>query len=625
MIATPGAAEIGSVSAERHVSSTLRFVACGGTGAGKSTLVGRLLFESNCVPDDRLRALEFESQRYGAQGECCNFALLTDVLQAEREQGFTIDVAYKHFSTGSRRFVAADAPGREQYTRNMAAGASTADLAVFLVDAQKGVQEQTRRHARIVAMMGVRSVILAVNKMDLAGYSQQVFDRIESEFSVFLRQCGISELASIPISALEGGNVARPAPEMGWYRGPALLECLETIAVAAVPAGGFCLPVQWVSRQAQEIAGFCGRIARGTVRPGDRVRALPLGVESRVQAIVCREGDREAAMSGESVMLTLSDAVNAGRGDVIVAADAPLQAADQFEAKLLWMSAHHLLPGRPYLLKIHCKEVDATVLGVKYREDTDSGTHLSAKTLEQNEIGVIQLSTAQPVVFDSFAANRTLGGFILIDKRSFETVATGMIHFALRRASNIHWHALAVSKQARAALKLQEPRCLWFTGLSGSGKSTLANLLEKRLFAEGRHTYVLDGDGIRHGLNRDLGFTDVDRVENIRRVAEVARLMVDAGLVVIVSFISPFRAERRMARELFSAGEFVEVHVDTPLEECERRDPKGLYAKARRGDLINFTGIDSPYEPPERAEIRVATTGATPQMCVDFILRRLYG
>jgi bifunctional enzyme CysN/CysC len=599
----------------------LRFITCGSVDDGKSTLIGRLLHESRNVFDDQRTALESDSKRYGTQGERVDYALLLDGLQAEREQGITIDVAYRYFATPRRRFIVADTPGHEQYTRNMATGASTADLAVILVDARKGLLAQTRRHTRIVSMMGIRDVILAVNKMDLVEFDRAVFERIDHDYRAFAAACGIARVCSIPISALEGDNVIAASERMPWHRGPALLSCLEETIIAAAPAGeAFRMPVQMVHRPDPEFRAFRGRIAAGRVRAGDRIRVLPSGVETRVKQVIRGFAIVDEARRGDSVALTLADEVDVGRGDVLVAPEGAPEVADQFEARLLWMGEHALMPGRPYLLKIHGKETTATVTAIKYREEIDTGSHLAAKTLALNEIAAVNLSTSQPLAFEPYAANRTLGGFILIDKLTFETVGCGMIDFALRRAANIHWQALDLSKATRAALKHQRPRCIWFTGLPGSGKSTIANLLEKRLHAQGRHTYMLDGDNVRHGLNRDLGFTEADRVENIRRVAEVARLMVDAGLVVLVSFISPYRAERRMARGMFAPGEFVEVFVDAPLEECERRDPKGLYAKARRGQLANFTGIDSAYENPESPEIRLRTAQTPAAACVQGII-----
>ena len=592
----------------------LRFITCGSVDDGKSTLIGRLLHESRAVFEDQRRALEADSRRFGTQGDRVDFALLVDGLQAEREQGITIDVAYRFFATPARRFIVADTPGHEQYTRNMATGASTADLAVILVDARKGILTQTRRHTRIVAMMGIRQVLLAVNKMDLVDYDQGVFDAIVADYTPFAAACGVTRVQPIPVSALEGDLLVAPSPRMPWYDGPSVITCLETADVTGSRVSApFRMPVQSIVRPGPDFRGLAGRLCAGAVQPGSRVRVLPSGVETSVKAIVTWEGERARAEAGDSVTITLTDEVDVSRGDVIVDATAAPAVADQFEARVLWMGSHDLVPGRSYLLKTHAKEVRASVTSIKHRVDVGSDAHLAAKTLSLNEIGVVNLSTAQPLVFEPYEVNRTLGGFILIDPLTFETVGAGMIEFALRRASNVHWQALEVSRSARAAAMQQQPRCVWFTGLSASGKSTIANLVEQRLFAAGRHTYLLDGDNVRHGLNRDLGFTEADRAENVRRVAEVARLMVDAGLIVLVAFISPFRAERRLARSLFGEGEFVEVFVDAPIEECERRDPKGLYAKARSGALPNFTGIDSPYEPPESPEVHVVTTGRTPE------------
>jgi bifunctional enzyme CysN/CysC len=596
----------------------LRFITCGSVDDGKSTLIGRLLLEANCIFDDQMQAIATDSKRFGTQGERTDLALLVDGLQAEREQGITIDVAYRFFATDQRKFVVADTPGHEQYTRNMATGASTAQLAVILLDARKGVLTQTRRHSRIVAMMGIRHVVLSINKMDLVAFGQAVFNRIETEYRVFAAELGFESIQAIPLSALEGDNVFAPSSNTPWYRGPTLMSYLNQIEVVGPEqAAAFRMPVQWVNRPHADFRGFCGRVAQGTVRAGDQVRVAPSGVPTRVKSIVVWQRERDCAVIGDSITLTLTDEVAIGRGDVLVAADDAPEVADQFEARLLWMGDQPLLPGRSYLLKLHTKEVSASVTDIKYREDIDSGNHLAAKTLGMNEIALVKLSLSQPVVFEPYASNRTLGGFILVDKLSFETVAAGMISFALRRASNIHWQALTVDRAARAVSLQQTPRCVWFTGLSGSGKSTIANLLEKRLHAQGRHTYILDGDNLRHGLNRDLGFTQADRVENIRRVAEVAKLMVDAGLLVLVSFISPFRAEREMARSLFAPGEFVEVFVNASLAECERRDPKGLYAKARRGELKNFTGIDSPYEAPLAPDVHLQTANAQAAILVD--------
>lgn len=614
------------ISGNSSIRPTLRFITCGSVDDGKSTLIGRLLHESKSIFDDQMTALASDSRQFGTQGEKIDFALLVDGLQAEREQGITIDVAYRFFATDKRRFIVADTPGHEQYTRNMATGASTADLAIILIDARKGVLTQTRRHSRIVAMMGIRQVILAVNKMDLVAFDPTVFAGIVAEFHEFAKNFGFTVVQAIPLSALDGDNIMTASPQTPWYDGPSLMDYLDNVdvvSVASAMTGDFRLPVQWVNRPNLDFRGFCGRIAQGAVRPGDAVRILPSGVMSRVKEIVVKSGSQDRASAGESVTLTLCDEVDVSRGDMIAAAANPPQVSDQFEVRLLWMSEKPLVAGRPYLLKMHSKEVTATVTTIKYREDVNSGAHLAAKSLALNEIAVVNLSTSQPVAFEPYSQNRILGGLILIDKFTYETVGAGMIDFALRRATNIHWQSLEVNQEARAAIKHQQPSCIWFTGLSGSGKSTIANLLEKRLLSEGRHTYLLDGDNVRHGLNRDLGFTEADRVENIRRIAEVAKLMVDAGLIVLVSFISPYRAERRMARELFPAGEFIEVFVDTPLEECERRDPKGLYAKARRGELKNFTGIDSSYEAPENPEIHLRSSELAAEMSMQQILAKL--
>lgn len=604
---------------------TLRFITCGSVDDGKSTLIGRLLFESKAIFEDQLAALEKDSRQYGTQGAEIDLALLVDGLQAEREQGITIDVAYRFFSTANRHYIVADTPGHEQYTRNMATGASTADLAVILVDARKGVLVQTRRHSRIVAMMGIRHVVLAVNKMDLAGYASDVFESIVDSYREFATPLGFASLQAIPLSGLAGDNVLQPSSRMPWYAGPTLMAQLDSIDTAGGRSEGpMRMPVQWINRPNLDFRGYCGTLAAGLVRPGSVVRVLPSGVQTQVKTVWAGFVEVPMAKAGDAVTVTLTDEVDISRGDVLAAGDAPPEVADQFEARLLWMGIQPLNPGRQYLLKLACKEVAATVTSIKFRIDVNTGAQLAAKTLGLNELATVNLSTSAPLVFEPYAVNQTLGSFILIDRLSHETVAAGMIDFALRRAANIHWQALDLNKTARAQLKHQAPQCIWFTGLSGSGKSTLANLLEKRLHAEGRHTYVLDGDNVRHGLNRDLGFTEADRVENIRRVAEVARLMVDAGLVVLVSFISPYRSDRAMARGLFDAGEFVEVFVDTPLQECERRDVKGLYAKARRGELKNFTGIDSPYEPPSNAEIRVDAFNSDAIRCVDALMSALH-
>lgn len=618
------AKDVASFLNEQRNKGLLRFITCGSVDDGKSTLIGRLLFESKAIFDDQLASLESDSRLYGTQGEKMDLALLVDGLQAEREQGITIDVAYRFFATDRRRFIVADTPGHEQYTRNMATGASTADLAVILVDARKGVLTQTRRHSRIVALMGIRHVVLAVNKMDLVGFDPAIFDSIVRDYQAFAQGCGLSKVQAIPLSGLDGDNVVQRSERMPWYEGPSLMDHLNQVEIGETHGSqAFRLPVQWINRPNLDFRGICGRVAQGQVCVGDSLRVLPSGVQARVKSLFAGFQEVEASQKGDAIMLTLESEVDVSRGDVLVAAEAPAEVADQFVARLLWMHEHAMAPGRQYLMKLACKEVTATVTEIKYREDVNTGAHLAAKTLGLNEMAVVNVSVSAPLVFEPYGVNRVLGSFILIDKLSFETVGAGMIDFALRRASNIHWQALELNRQTRAAQKHQSPRCIWFTGLSGSGKSTLANLLEKRLHAEGRHTYLLDGDNVRHGLNRDLGFTEADRVENIRRVAEVAKLMVDAGLIVLVSLISPFRVERRMARELFADGEFVEVFVDTSIEECERRDVKGLYAKARRGMLKNFTGIDSPYEAPEMPEVRLRTADTPPEACVDQILKAL--
>ena len=618
------AKDVASFLNEQRNKGLLRFITCGSVDDGKSTLIGRLLFESKAIFDDQLASLESDSRLYGTQGEKMDLALLVDGLQAEREQGITIDVAYRFFATDRRRFIVADTPGHEQYTRNMATGASTADLAVILVDARKGVLTQTRRHSRIVALMGIRHVVLAVNKMDLVGFDPAIFDSIVRDYQAFAQGCGLSKVQAIPLSGLNGDNVVQRSERMRWYEGPSLMDHLNQVEIGETHGSqAFRLPVQWINRPNLDFRGICGRVAQGQVRVGDSLRVLPSGVQARVKSLFAGFQEVEASKKGDAIMLTLESEVDVSRGDVLVAAEAPAEVADQFVARLLWMQEHAMTPGRQYLMKLACKEVTATVTEIKYREDVNTGAHLAAKTLGLNEMAVVNVSVSAPLVFEPYGVNRVLGSFILVDKLSFETVGAGMIDFALRRASNIHWQALELNQETRAAQKHQSPRCIWFTGLSGSGKSTLANLLEKRLHAEGRHTYLLDGDNVRHGLNRDLGFTEADRVENIRRVAEVAKLMVDAGLIVLVSLISPFRSERRMARELFADGEFVEVFVDTSIEECEKRDVKGLYAKARRGMLKNFTGIDSPYEAPEVPEVRLRTADTPPEACVDQILKAL--
>jgi bifunctional enzyme CysN/CysC len=603
----------------------LRFITCGSVDDGKSTLIGRLLYDSKMIFEDQLAALEADSKKVGTQGGDIDFALLVDGLAAEREQGITIDVAYRFFSTDRRKFIVADTPGHEQYTRNMITGASTADLAVILIDARKGVLTQTRRHSFLVSLIGIRHVVLAVNKMDLVGWSKPVFDAIVDDYRAFASQIGLTDITAIPISGLKGDNIASPSGATPWYKGPTLMHHLESVDIdeAAVAARPLRLPVQWVNRPNLDFRGFSGLIAAGQVKPGDKVRVLPSGRVSTVARIVTKDGDLPSAQAGQSVTLTLADEIDCSRGDVIAAADAPPEVADQFEATLVWMADEELLPGRPYWLKLGAKTVSAQVTHIKYKINVNSLEHLAAKTLGLNEIAVVTLSLDQSIPFDAYDDVRDLGGFILIDRLSNATVAAGMIRFALRRSHNIHWQALDVSRESRAESKGQKPAVLWFTGLSGAGKSTIANIVEKKLHALGKHTYVLDGDNVRHGLNRDLGFTDADRVENIRRVAEVAKLMADAGLIVLVSFISPFRAERDMARKLMAAGEFFEVFVDTPLAVAEARDVKGLYKKARAGELAHFTGVSSPYEAPESPEIRIDTGVSDPEQGADAILAQL--
>ncbi len=596
---------------ERHEKKgLLRFITCGSVDDGKSTLIGRLLFESKMLFEDQLAAVEADSKKWGTQGDAIDFALLVDGLAAEREQGITIDVAYRFFSTDTRKFIVADTPGHEQYTRNMVTGASTADAAVLMVDARRGVLTQTRRHSYLVNLLGIRHVVVAINKMDLVGYDEQVFARTVDDYREFAAQLGLQGVTFIPMSALAGDNIVEPSAAMPWYRGTTLMGWLETVEVddERMQRAPLRMPVQWVNRPNLDFRGFAGTLAGGILRPGDRVRVQPSGRESTVTRIVTRDGDLEQAVAGQSVTLTLADEVDVSRGDMLSAADAPAEVADQFECTLVWMADEPMLPGRPYQLKIGARTVSATVTAIKHQINVNTLEHNAARTLELNGIAECNLSLDRPVAFDPYEVNRDTGGFILIDRLSNHTVGAGMLRFALRRAHNIHMQPVDVDKAARAAMKTHKPCVLWFTGLSGAGKSTIANLVEKRLHARGCHTYLLDGDNVRHGLNRDLGFTDADRVENIRRVAEVARLMVDAGLIVITAFISPFRAERRLARARVEEGEFFEVFVDTPLHRAEERDPKGLYGKARRGELKNFTGVDSPYEAPEAPELRIDTT-----------------
>jgi bifunctional enzyme CysN/CysC len=601
--------------------SLLRFLTCGSVDDGKSTLIGRLLYDAKMIFEDQLAALEADSKKVGTQGGEIDFALLVDGLAAEREQGITIDVAYRFFSTDKRKFIVADTPGHEQYTRNMVTGASTADAAVILIDARKGVLTQTRRHSYLVSLLGIRHVVLAINKMDLVGFRQDVFDQIVADYRAFAAQIGLTEFTAIPMSALRGDNITEPSASAPWYSGPPLMRWLEDAPIEDDLRGKpFRMPVQWVNRPNLDFRGFSGLVASGVIRPGDKVKALPSGRESAVARIVTKAGDLDEAVAGQSVTITLEDEIDVSRGDVLAAADQPPAVADQFESTVVWFDDEPMLPGRPYLMKLGARMVSAQVTEPKYKINVNTLEHAAATRLELNEIGVCNLALDAPIAFDPYTENKDLGGFILIDRISNRTVGAGMLHFALRRSQNIHWQALDVNKTARSAAKGQKARVLWLTGLSGAGKSTIANLVEKQLHARGRHTYLLDGDNVRHGLNKDLGFTEEDRVENIRRVAEVAKLMVDAGLIVLVSFISPFRSERRMARDLLKEGEFVEVFIDTPLSEAERRDVKGLYAKARAGKLKNFTGVDSPYEGPERPEIHIDTTRLTAEEAAEAIV-----
>ena len=616
--------------ADQERKELLRFITCGSVDDGKSTLIGRLLYETRQIFDDQLAALEADSKRHGTQGEAIDFALLVDGLSAEREQGITIDVAYRYFSSEKRKFIVADTPGHEQYTRNMVTGASTADLALLLVDARKGVLTQTRRHSYLAKLVGIRRFVLAVNKMDLVDYDQAAFEAIAADYRAFATGIGITDWIAIPVSGLKGDNVASAGAAMSWYTGPSVLEHLDTVPLDATADATkpFRMPVQWVNRPNQDFRGFAGQVASGSVAPGDEVRILPSGRLTRIERIVTAGGDLPQTIAGQSVTLTLADEVDCSRGDVIGGAGDPPEAADQFEAAIVWMADEPLIPGRGYWLKLGTQTVTATVQHPKYEVNVNTLEHLAAPTLALNAIGVAEIATDREIVFEPYATegaspNRVLGGFILIDKLSNATVACGMLHFALRRAHNIHRQHLDVSRETHAALKGQRPAVLWFSGLSGAGKSTISNLVEQTLAKLGHHTFLLDGDNVRHGLNRDLGFTEADRIENIRRVGEVARLMADAGLIVLTAFISPFRAEREMVRNMIPDGEFIEVFVDTPLAEAEKRDAKGLYAKARAGELMNFTGIDSPYEAPEQPEIRIDTTVMSAEAAAELIVEEL--
>ena len=604
--------------------SFLRFITCGSVDDGKSTLIGRLLFETKLIFEDQLAAVERDSKKHGTTGEDIDLALLVDGLEAERQQGITIDVAYRFFTTDKRKFIVADTPGHEQYTRNMATGASTADLAVLLVDARHGIQVQTKRHAFLVSLLGIRHVVLAVNKIDLVNFDKAKFDAIREDFDKFARSFDFDTMVAVPISARYGDNVVQKSERLPWYDGPSLLEHLEEIEVQSdLIERPFRMPVQWVNRPNLDFRGFSGTIATGKVRPGDAVVVAGSGREAVVSKVVTMDGELDEAVASEAVTICLDREIDVSRGDILVPPAHRPEVTDQFAAHIVWMAEDEMFPGRPYLLKIGTRTVTAQVTEIKHRIDVNTFDHLAAKELGLNEVGFCNVSLSEEIAFDPYEANRETGAFILIDRLTNQTVGAGMVWFALRRATNIHWQALDVTKSSRAALKGQKPAVLWFTGLSGSGKSTIANLVEKRLHAQGRHTYILDGDNVRHGLNRDLGFTDADRVENIRRVAETSKLFTEAGMITLVSFISPFRAERRMAREMLEDGEFIEVYIDTPIEVCRQRDPKGLYKKADAGELKNFTGVDSPYEAPEGAEIRIDTTTGEPDEHAEKIVRML--
>lgn len=609
---------------DQEHKSFLRFITCGSVDDGKSTLIGRLLYDSKLIFEDQLASLESDSKKVGTQGGDLDFALLVDGLAAEREQGITIDVAYRFFATDKRKFIVADTPGHEQYTRNMATGASSADVAVILIDARRGVLTQTRRHSYIVNLLGIRHAVVAINKMDLVDYSAEGYEKIVQDFHEFAEKLNFDSITFVPLSALKGDNIKDKGTNMPWYDGPALMTVLETIEVSKATASApFRLPVQWVNRPNLDFRGFSGTIASGTIRPGDQVIALPSAKTSRVKAIVTYDGDLDQAVADQAVTLTLEDEIDVSRGDVLTKIDQRPETTDQFQAHVIWMHDQPLLPGRPYLIKTTNKTVAGEVTDLKYKVNVNSHEHEAGKTLALNEVGVCNICLDEPIVFDPYTDNSDLGSFIMIDKLSNVTVAAGMIDFGLRRASNVHWQAVDVHKAARSDQKRQKPVVLWFTGLSASGKSTIANLVEKKLHSLGKHTYLLDGDNVRHGLNRDLGFVDADRVENIRRVGEVAKLMVDAGLIVLTAFISPFRAERRMVRDMMEDHEFIEVFVDTPIEICEQRDPKGLYKKARSGEIKNFTGFDSPYEQPELADIHLHTGTMTAEKAADVVIAKI--
>ncbi len=614
--------DIDAYLAAQEQKDLLRFITCGSVDDGKSTLIGRLLYDSKLIFEDQLTALEADSKRDGTVKDGLDFALLVDGLQAEREQGITIDVAYRFFATDKRKFIVADTPGHEQYTRNMATGASTASAAVILIDARRGVLTQTRRHSFIVSLLGIKTILLAVNKMDLVNYDQDVFDRIVAEYRTFAAQLsGDQTITAIPLSALKGDNLMTPSTAMPWYDGPTLLDCLESAPLPEDrPGGSFRMPVQWVNRPSLDFRGFSGTVSGGPVHQGQHVIALPSGKPSTIARIVTLDGDLDHARPGQAVTLTLADEIDVSRGDILCDAEQPASVTDQFAAHVIWMADAPMIPERQYILKLGTQSVGAAITELKHKINVNTLEHIAAKTLELNEVALCNLALDQAITYDPYADNPQTGAFILIDRYTNATVGAGMISFGLRRATNLVWQELDVTKQVRAELKRQKPAVLWFTGLSGAGKSTVANLVEKHLLAIGRHTYILDGDNVRHGLNKDLGFTETDRVENIRRVAETAKLFVDAGLITLVSFISPFRSERDLARELVEENEFLEIFVDTPLAICETRDPKGLYAKARAGQIKNFTGIDSPYEAPENPELRLDTTTGTPAELAEQVI-----
>ncbi|UTW02458.1 sulfate adenylyltransferase subunit CysN [Amphritea atlantica] len=610
---------------DHEQKSLLRFITCGSVDDGKSTLIGRLLYESKLLFEDQLAAVEAESKKFGTQGDNIDFALLVDGLAAEREQGITIDVAYRFFSTDKRKFIVADTPGHEQYTRNMVTGASTADVAILMVDARRGILTQTRRHSYLTSLIGIPHIVVAINKMDLVDYSEQTYTQIKEDYTEFARQIGIEQITFIPMSALAGDNITAPSSNMPWYHGTTLMGYLETVQVddELMQKQPFRMAVQWVNRPNLDFRGFSGQLASGVIQPGDRIRALPSGKESTIATISTYDGNLPQAVAGQSVTLTLNDEIDISRGDMLTSAEEPASIGKQFETTIIWMHEEPLMPGRTYLMQIGSKTVTASITDIKHQVNVNTMEHLAAKKLELNGIGECNISLDQNIAFDAYKANRDTGSFILIDRMTNNTVGAGLINFALRRSTNITVQHTEVNKAVRSTLKSQKPCIIWLTGLSGSGKSTIADLVEQKLLASGHHTYLLDGDNVRHGLNKDLGFTDQDRVENIRRIAEVARLMVDAGLIVITSFISPFRAERQMARDMVEAGEFIEIFVNTPLDVAEDRDVKGLYKKARRGELKNFTGIDSPYETPETPELDLKTVEITPEEAADKVIELL--